>query len=268
MRRIYISLGAGILLAIIALGVIRIYVGNALREAQEPGFAFTRIAVIARDLPSGTELSPSDIRFVRWPKESVPAGAFDSADAIFKGAKSAHDRVSLVAMTAGEPILRNKVSGLGTRPILSAVVADGMRAVSIKIDDVSGVSGFILPGNHVDVILTRHVGTTNSNLVTDIILQNIKVLGIDQLASTESDKPVVGRTATVEVTPEQAGKLVLAQQAGTLSLALRNDGAVQTVEVARLSENDLASGHRAPRKPIRRASDVEIQYGAGLNTYH
>ncbi len=271
MRRFYISLGAGIVVAILAVVVTRLYIGAALRGAQEPDSAFTRIAVVARDLPGGSVLSPSELRFVRWPKESVPAGAFDTVDAIFKGAKSANERVSLVAMTAGEPLLRNKVSGLGARPILSSMVADGMRAVSIKIDDVSGVSGFILPGNRVDVILTRHIGNNAGNLVSDVILQNIKVLGIDQLASTESDKPVVGRTATVEVTPEQASKLVLAQQAGTLSLALRNDAAVQTVEVARLSENDLSTGKRAPapRKIIRRSADaVEVQYGVGLSSFH
>jgi pilus assembly protein CpaB len=271
MRRFYISLGAGIVVAIVAVVVIRFYIGAALRGAQEPDSAFTRIAVVVRDLPSGTALSASEVRLVRWPKESVPAGAFDIVEAIFKGAKAPEERVNLVAMTAGEPLLRNKVSGLGSRPILSTLVAEGMRAVSIKIDDVSGVSGFILPGNRVDVILTRHVGNSSTNLVTDIILQNIKVLGIDQLASTESDKPVVGRTATVEVTPEQAGKLVLAQQAGTLSLALRNDAAMQTIEVARLSENDLSTGKRAPapKKVIRRSADaVEVQYGVGLSSFH
>lgn len=271
MRRFYISLGAGVVLAVVAVLVIRAYVGAALRGNQEPDTAFTRIAVAARDLPGGTVLSPSEIRFVRWPKESIPAGAFGDVETIFKGAKTARERVSLVTMVAGEPLLRSKISGLGARPILSSLVADGMRAVSIKIDDVSGVSGFILPGDRVDVILTRHTGSNNNDLVTDLILQNIKVLGIDQLASTESDKPVVGRTATVEVTPEQAGKLVLAQQAGTLSLALRNATADQTVEVARLSENDLSTGRRAPapKKIIRRTADaVEVQYGAGISAFH
>ena len=270
MRRSYVSLGAGIVLAIVAILVIRVYIGTALRGSQEPETAFLRIAVASRDLPSGSVISPSEVRLVRWPKESVPAGAFDNPDNIFKGAKSAKERVALVALVAGEPLLRSKISGLGARPILSAMVADGMRAVSIKIDDVSGVSGFILPGNHVDVILTRRLGSASANLVTDIILQNIKVLGIDQLASTDADKPVVGRTATVEVTPEQAGKLVLAQQAGTLSLALRNDSAVQTVDVARLSENDLAIRRHAPplRKAIHRSADaVEVQYGAGPSSF-
>jgi pilus assembly protein CpaB len=271
MRRFYISLGAGVVLAIVAVLVIRAYVGAALHGSHEPDTAFTRIAVAARDLPSGTALTASEIRFVRWPKDSIPTGAFGDIDSIFKDAKTARERVSLVAMVAGEPLLRSKISGLGARPILSSLVADGMRAVSIKIDDVSGVSGFILPGDRVDVILTRHTGSNNNDLVTDIILQNIKVLGIDQLASTDSDKPVVGRTATVEVTPEQAGKLVLAQQAGTLSLALRNAAAVQTVEVARLSENDLQTGRRPPpaKKIIRRTADaVEVQYGAGISSFH
>lgn len=264
MRRSYISLGAGIVLALLAILAVRLYVGAATRGAHEPDGAFTQIAVVDKDMPSGTVLTESAVHLVRWPVDSVPDGSFNSIDAIFKGAKSKDDRVVLTAMVRGEPVLRSKVTGLGARPILSSMVTDGMRAMSIQINDVSGVAGFILPGDHVDIMLTRRLDTSNTNLVTDTILQNVKVLGIDQLATTDTNKPVVGRTATVEVSPDQAGKLALAQQAGTLSLALRNSSTVENAAVSRVSESDLTSGRRPePARVARRASadTVQVQYG-------
>jgi pilus assembly protein CpaB len=229
--------------------------------------ALTQIVVAAVDLPYGTALAPdqqpAQLRLVSWPQESVPAGAFANLEAIFKNAKSSNDRVVLTAMVAGEPVLTSKVSGFGTRPIMSSQVADGMRAISIHIDDVSGVSGFILPGDHVDIMLTHHVGTGNDNLVTDVIMQGIKVLGIDQLSDLKTDKPVVGHTATVEVPPDQAQKLVLAQQAGTLSLALRNPETAVGVTASRVAEGDLSTGHRIVRSSGHTGSAVRVRYGNG-----
>ena len=265
MRRSYISLAAGIVLALVAIVVMRLYIGAATGGVRESDSDFTRIAVVDRDLPGGSVLEPAEVHLVRWPKESVPSGAFTDIDSIFQGSKTSDDRVALTALVRGEPLLRSKVSGLGARPILSSMVADGMRAVSVKIDDVSGVAGFILPGDHVDIMLTRSIGNNSENIVTDVILQGIKVLGIDQLASTESDKPVVGRTATVEVTPEQAGKLALAQQAGKLSLSLRNSSTAGTEEVSRIAVSDLIAGRKL--QPVRRivrrvsADAVQVQYG-------
>jgi pilus assembly protein CpaB len=264
MRRSYISLAAGIVLALVAIVVMRLYIGAATGGTRDSEGDFTRIAVVARDLPAGSVLEPAEVSLVRWPAESVPSGAFTDIDSIFKGAKASNDRVALTSLVRGEPLLRSKVSGLGARPIMSSMVGDGMRAFSVKIDDVSGVAGFILPGDHVDIMLTRTIGSNSSNLVTDVILQGIKVLGIDQLASTEADKPVVGRTATVEVTPEQAGMLALAQQAGKLSLALRNSATASTADVSRIGVSDLISGHRQPvRRSVRRVSadGIQVQYG-------
>lgn len=264
MRRSYISLAVGVVLALVAIVVMRLYVGAATGGSRDSEGDFARIAVMTKDLPGGSVLDPEEIRLVRWPKDSVPSGAFYDVDSIFKGAKGKGDRVALTALARGEPLLRSKVSGLGARPIMSSLVSEGMRAVSIKIDDVSGVAGFILPGDHVDILLTHSVGGGNNNMVADVILQDIKVLGIDQLASTEADKPVVGRTATVEVTPEQAGKLVLAQQAGKLSLALRNPSTASDAEVARIDVKDLTSGRQKPvQRVVRRVSNdgILIQYG-------
>jgi pilus assembly protein CpaB len=127
-----------------------------------------------------------------------------------------------------EPVLSWKITGPGERATLSAVVDEGMRAMSISISDVHGVTGFVLPGDRVDFMLTR-------DGYTDILLQNIRILAIDQRA----DQPTSGRTATVEVNTIDAQKLTLAQTAGTLSLALRAAGSVEAAAPRRITMSDL-----------------------------
>jgi pilus assembly protein CpaB len=259
MQRNYISLVGGVVLAIVALVLINLYIRNYV-NTRAP-IALTTVVVAAADLPFGKPLADEQLRVVAWPAASVPKGAFALKADIFKGAKSANDRVVLTPMVAGEPVLRSKISGFGARPIMSARVADGMRAISIHIDDVSGVSGFILPGDHVDIMLTRHINNNAQSLETNVIMQDATVLGIDQLSDEKSDKPMVGHTATVEVTPEQAEKLALAQQAGSLSLALRNQFTNGEVAMAKVTENDLA-GPRNERRAYEVPS-VRVRYGDG-----
>jgi pilus assembly protein CpaB len=262
MRRSYIGLIVGIVFGIVAIVAMRFYVSGHSTKIVDQGY--TQVAVAAEDLSAGSALQPEQVRMVRWPVASVPEGAFNDAGVIFKDVKGPADRVILINMVRGEPLLASKISGLGARPIMSTRVAKGMRAISIHIDDVSGVAGFILPGDKVDIMLSRHTGNGPKDLVTEFFMQGIKVLGIDQLADQKSDKPVVGHTATVEVTPEQAGKLVLAQQAGTLSLALRNPAAGEQTEAVSINEGDLISGHR---RIVRSGSPsgvtVRVRYGSG-----
>jgi len=122
-----------------------------------------------------------------------------------------------------------------------------MRAISIRVDDVVGVAGFVLPGDHVDIMLTRKMG---NDLLNEVILQSVTILGINQNADQKADQPIVGRTATVEVTPEQAQKLVLAQSAGSLSLALRSVETAGLIETRPITEADLGTQKRAPA-PVR-----------------
>jgi len=136
------------------------------------------------------------------------------------------------------------VSGFGGRPTLSRQVDNGMRAVSIAVNDVVGVAGFVLPGDRVDIMLTRKVGDTQVN---EVFMQGVMVLGINQTANQQNDQPIVGRTATVEVTPEQAQKLVLAQTVGTLSFALRSIETAGTIPTRPITEADL--GVRRPPPP-------------------
>jgi len=142
-------------------------------------------------------------------------------------------------MVAGEPVLPNKISGKNGRAILSTVIDPNMRAAAIRVDDVNGVAGFVQPGDRVDVMLTRKASDRDIATGTDLLLQNVKVLGIDQKSSEQKDTPQVAKAVTLEVTPEDAQKLTLASNIGKLSLALRNYADPAAVTVKPLSIGDL-----------------------------
>jgi pilus assembly protein CpaB len=198
--------------------------------------------VVARTaLAFGTSLNNQNLIEVAWPSGIVPAGSFaKTSDVIADG----QDRVALQTIEAGEPILAKKVSGLGGRATLSTVIDENMRAMTIRVNDVLGVAGFVLPGDRVDVLLTQREGRETP--VTDILLQNIRVLGVDQDTNTNKDRPAIARAVTLEVTPSQAQQLTLGASVGTLSLALRN--ATNLVETASrtIGVRDLRTGAVAP----------------------
>ena len=132
------------------------------------------------------------------------------------GTGSAEPRRARRAISAGEPLLELKVSAFGERVTISDLIDPVKRALAIRVTDVTGVAGFVTPGDKVDIVLTRDLD--GGEMRADTILQNIVVRGTDQVADQDRDKPSVVRTVTVEVTPDEAQKLALAQQAGTLSL--------------------------------------------------
>lgn len=185
---------------------------------QQPQMALTKIVVARTTLFFGNRINAEQVREVDWPADSVPPGAFSSAEELLNAEKP---RTVLRTIEANEPILSSKVSGEGEKATLSAIISEEMRAMTIRVNDVIGVAGFIVPGDRVDVLLTREEGG-DKNQITDILLQNVKVLGIDQLANDNQEKPIVVQAVTVEVSPEQSQKLTLASQVGNLTLALRN----------------------------------------------
>jgi pilus assembly protein CpaB len=249
MRRSYLSLLIGVVLGILAVAIMYNYVSNAQRVAGQtaaPPIDLANVVVPTKDLTFGAPIVRETLKVVPWPRGSVPKDAFTNVDEIFAGATAPGDRIALFLVSQGEPVTKPKVSGFGAKPTLSRQVDEGMRAISIRVDDVVGVAGFVLPGDRVDIYLTRRM----EGVQTQVLLQNIKIIGIDQLADQAADKPVVARTATVEVTPEQAQKLVLAQQVGGLSLALRGVQPQGEIASKTLTDGDL-SGPRpaAPRGP-------------------
>jgi len=191
-------------------------------DAQKKPLATQTIVVASKPLRYGAELSSTSLREIAWPQDSVPAGAFSKiADVLNSNGR----RVVLTAIEANEPILASKITGPGQRATLSAALTDGMKAVTIRVNDVEGVAGFVLPGDRVDVAFTRQKDNNGrERSSTDVVLQNVRVLAIDQIADERNDKPAVARAVTLEVDTMSAQKVALAASVGTLSLILRKAG--------------------------------------------
>ncbi len=189
-------------------------------EANKPKpVAAQTLVVASRQLRFGNELTASALREVPWPANTLPQGGFKTIQDLLAGGR----RVVLTAIEANEPVLESKITGQGQRATLSAMIGDGHKAVTIRVNDVDGVAGFVLPGDRVDVMLSRQL--EKGNAVNDVVLKNTKVLAVDQLADERSDKPSVVKAVTLEVDIVGAQKLALAGQVGTLVLALRKAGA-------------------------------------------
>lgn len=260
----------GILMLLIAavLGGAAVFMARGWIEAQvpktvivadkkEPQIPLTTVVVAKRDLFFGDRLGSEFVEEVQWPANLVPAGSFKSANEL-----TAQGRTVVRPIARNEPILVSKLSGEGGRATLSSVVTDDMRAVTIRVSDVLGVAGFVLPGDRVDILLTREASTS-------ILLQNIKILGIDQNANDQADKPQVARTVTVEATPYQGQKLTLAAQVGSLSLSLRNNLDIRPAPQRTVTIADLGGAeiNRSPNAVVGEKDGVEkdkvVADGAG-----
>lgn len=207
------------------------------------------IVVARRPLRFGDVLGKLSLREIPWPQDSVPAGAFGKVSDL-----TSTKRIVLAPIEVNEPILASKITGPGQRATLSAMLNDGMKAVTIRVNDVEGVAGFIQPGDHVDVVLTRPGERKTS--INDVIIQNLRVLAVDQLADQTTDKPIVVKAVTLEVDETGGQKLALASQVGTLSLLLRKAGEVAEAATRQLTTADLAQG--AARTEDARVATVVV----------
>jgi pilus assembly protein CpaB len=202
-------------------------------EAQQKAPAPERtIVVAARPLRYGEPLTASALRELPWPQAALPDGAFGKIADLM-----AAKRVVLMPMATNEAVLAAKITGPGERATLSAVLDAGMTAVTVRVNDVEGVAGFVLPGDHVDVMLTRQ-GEKNT-AATDVVIENAQVLAIDQLADEKTDKPSVVKAVTLEVKVTDGERIALASTVGTLSLLLRKAGEVVDDESRRVTTADL-----------------------------
>ncbi|WP_341319196.1 Flp pilus assembly protein CpaB [Paraburkholderia sp. IMGN_8] len=181
----------------------------------------TKVAVAALDINLGQRLNPEFIKMVDWPAGSIPSGAFTDVQKL-------DGRVMKNSALRGEPILDGKLTPVGTQGGLSAVIEEGRRAITVRVNDVIGVAGFALPGNYVDIIVSTQQDKSSTNKsgndesISKIVLEKILVLAVAQEVGRDETKPKVVNAVTLEVTPEQAEKLDLARSVGTLSLVLRN----------------------------------------------
>lgn len=197
------------------------------------------IVVASKPLRFGDRLTAENLREIPWTAGDRPAGSFKTREDLLGSDEKG--REVLTAMSVNEPILEWKITGPGQRATLSAVLADGMRAVSIRVNDVLGVAGFVLPGDRVDVLLTR-ISNNDGNPYVDVLLQNVKVLAIDQTADDRQEAAAVVKAVTLEVATQDAQKLTLAAGIGQLSLALREVASNAGEVTQRITVNDLVAG--------------------------
>jgi pilus assembly protein CpaB len=187
--------------------------------SQQATSSANKLVVAGSDIDLGSRLTPAMLKAVEWPSGSMPKGAFANPADL-------DSRVLRTSVLSGEPVLESKLAPMGSKGGLSAVVAEGKRAMTVRVNDVVGVAGFALPGNYVDIIVnTQEEGAKGMNkdqTISKIVLEHILVLAVAQEVGRDETKPKVVSAVTVEVTPEQAEKLDLARSVGTLSLTLRN----------------------------------------------
>lgn len=234
-----------ILLLALAMGTIAAVMARnwiAQHGAPQAASATGTIVVAAAPLAFGTVLTPDNVTEIAWKEPLLPEGAFATKTDLLKDGR----RVVLSAMERSEMIVRPKVTAPGQRASLSVLLEEGMRAVTVRVDDIRGVAGFILPGDRVDVVLLRtetQKGETENS--ADVLIQYVKVLAIDQLVNERQDQPAVATVAkavTLQVSPSQAQKILLAGNIGKLSLVLRQPGEARSAEAGRITDNDLGSG--------------------------
>jgi pilus assembly protein CpaB len=204
-------------------------------EANRKPVSTRTIVVAAKPLRFGQELVPAQLREMEWPAEALPNGAVSKISELLAEGR----RVALTAIEPNEPVLITKITGPGQRATLSAMLRDGLKAVTVRVNDVEGVGGFVLPGDRVDITLTRQIDKNSAS--TEVILQNARVLAIDQLADERTDKPAVVKAVTLEVDLVGAQKLQLSASVGTLSLMLRKAGEANAEYTRRITLSDLGT---------------------------
>ena len=222
--------------ALVMGGIAAYLANNWLKSHSAPSSvaAETETIVVANEaLAFGAAITTLNVREISWPANAIPQGAFTKVEDLVKDGR----RIALSPFVRDEPIVASKVSAPNGRASLSTIIEAGMRAVTVPVDDVRGVAGFISPGDFVDIALTRT--DSNAGPVSEVILQHVKVLAIDQIASERQDSPKVARAVTLEVSQEQALKILLATNVGRLSLILRQAAEVAVAPQARVTASDL-----------------------------
>ena len=207
--------------------------------AQEAG----TIVVAAVPLGFGSQLTPENVKENSWSANTLPEGAFATKQELLSGGR----RMALVSIAPNEPVLRARVTAPGQRAALSSMLDPGKRAVTVRVDDVRGVAGFIQPGDRVDVVLIRTEAESKlKEGYSDVILQYVKVLAIDQITGERPEQPTIAKAVTLEVSSEEAQKILLATNVGRLTLMLRQPAEANAEPVHRVTENDLGG----PPKPV------------------
>jgi pilus assembly protein CpaB len=236
-----VMIGFAVVFGLLAVFIAQAWLNNQASmqaknfEANKKPVTMQTVVVASKPLRFGTELNASLLKEVPWPAESMPAGAFTKISDVLHGGR----RVVLTAIEPNEPVLSLKITGPGQRATLSALVHKGMKAVTIRVNDVEGVGGFVLPGDRVDVVLTRQIDKGAAS--TEVVLQNARVLAVDQVADERAAKATVAKSVTLEVNTVEAQKVWLAASVGNLSLLLRKAGETAETRTRKITLKDLSN---------------------------
>ena len=234
-----------------ALLVTGIFYQITTRGGDSPAAApSTEVVTAAKDLEIGARITPADLRLEAWPSSLLPEGSYLALEEVV-------DRTPLSTILAGEPILERRLAPPGSGVGLATKVPEGMRALSVRVDDVIGVAGFVLPEARVDLLITGlPTRTPEAGQMTKTILGNIRVLSAgEQLAPDATGKPQKAAVVTLLLTPQQAELVTLAQAHGRIQLVLRNAKDEEVAETKGVREGDLfglpvrAAGVASPGPP-------------------
>ena len=262
-----VMIGFAVVFGLLAVFIAQVWLNNqasmqAMNYEANKKPQSTRTIVVAKEpLRFGTELNAAMLQEVPWPAESLPSGAFTAIKDILSGGR----RVVLSAIEANEPVLALKITGAGQRATLSALVKPGMKAVTIRVNDVEGVGGFVLPGDHVDVVLTRQID--KGSATTDVVLQNTRVLAVDQSADERTFKATVAKSVTLEVDTVEAQKVWLASSVGSLSLLLRKAGETAEVKTRKITLKDLGTHEPVGEQKIAVTATVVVTRASAKQEY-
>jgi pilus assembly protein CpaB len=242
--------------AVATFGLYRVMQQQSKNSAAQR-VATRKVVVASRDLKMGKKIEASDLKTGDWPAAIVPLGSFSNASDLV-------GRVLKTDSQAGEPIVEGKLAPKGSEGGFSSIIPAGMRALTVSVNNSSGVSGFILPNTRVDVLVTVSSPVQREESTTKIILEDIRVLAVDQTFERKEDDPVIVQTVTLLVTPEDAEKLVLASTEGKLQLSLRNttDHSVKATAGVRLRELVVKQAAPYPPKAGKAAEPSRATYPA------
>ena len=258
-KRAYLMIAMSLVMGIAAAWMARNWIQSAGRDS-----GVQMASVVAADLgiPFGTKVQSRHLKVLEMPAEFVPPGSFDSIDDVL-------ERVTLQPIVAGEILMKGRFVDYDDGSTLAALVGKNMRAVTVRVDDVIGVAGFLLPGNLVDVLASRQAQDRRATAET--ILRAIKVLAVDQTAAADNSEPVIVRAVTLEMSPEHAEILFKAREEGSIQLTLRNplDDEELLVEELPVEEVEVAQPvSPAPRRvvaPPTREFPVTIIRGTNVS---
>ena len=244
-RRGFLLIMVSLVLAVAAAWVARNWVQVRLNAGSSTQ-AMQTVMVAAMEIPFGTKVEGRHLRTITLPDGAAVGNHFDKADQVI-------GLIALQKLIPGEILLKERFAGRDAGSTLAAIVRPDMRAVTVRVDDVIGVAGFLLPGNHVDVVAARMVDQQHQRAESHTVLHDLNVLAVDQTANQDKDQPVVVHAVTLEVTPKQAEILVKAREEGRIQLTLRNP-----LDQTPGQDGDFLADNDQPKAPEAKAPEKKV----------